>query len=68
MSGVEQTDVDKAKKNERTVVVPIEVEEFHELTSEDEGNESGDSGSNQSLSSKKRKNKDNLANFERKMT
>lgn len=46
MSGVEQTDVDKAKKNERTVSVPIEVEEFFELTSEDEGNESGDSGSN----------------------
>jgi hypothetical protein len=47
--------------------VDIEVEEFHEITSEDEGNNSGDSESNQSLSSRK-KNRDNLASFERKMT
>jgi len=61
---------EKSKKNERTVKVDIEVEEFYEITTGDEGNNSGDSESNQSksLSSKKKKKYDNLAKFEKKMS
>ena len=53
----EETEESKNKKeNARTVAVEIEVETYHEITTDDEGGyNSGESESNQSVSSKKKK-------------
>lgn len=69
MAGTDTEDIKKSKENARTVKVDIEVETFCEETTEDEdAKNSADSESNASLSSRKKKKRDNLAKFERKMT
>lgn len=69
MAGTNSEDIKKSKENARTVKVDIEVETYCEETTEDEdAKNSADSESNASLSSRKKKKRDNLAKFERKMT
>lgn len=69
MAGIQTDEIRKSKENARTVKVDIEVEDVYEVTTdEEEAKNSADSESNTSLSSRKKKKRDNLAKFERKMT
>lgn len=56
LKGEDKEDSKNKKENARTVAVEIEVETYHEVTTDDEGGyNSGESESNQSVLSKKKK-------------